>query len=320
MIYYLIADYTPQSWGNGMIYEHVRMLRAAGFEACALHHHAPFRPDWLEIEIPIRYLDEKGFAATAEDTVVVPEVLAASDVVRQFDWRRIVFVQGSFLILRGLESHSDYAELGYEEAIAVLPHVARVVQRHFGVTAHVVPPFVASHFFDAADAPRECRVLFAVKEGYRALGIPDQEIALRLLEKEISRRPRWSLVPLEGYPHRQISSFMRTSMFLVNVHSHEAFNTTVPEAMAAECVAICYEGGGGADFLRPGENAIVFPNQHLYQLVERVCDLMDDFDKVAPLLDRLRKSGRETAASFRPENTAEALVGFFSRRLQAAHR
>jgi hypothetical protein len=318
MIYYLISDNVSHGWGDGMIYEHVRILRKAGFDAYALHHHAPFRHSWLDANIPIRYLDEAGFEAGADDVVVVPEVLAASENVRRFPWRRIVFVQGSFLIFRGLQNHSDYAELGYEDALAVLPHVAAIVERHFAVSAHVVPPFVARHFFEPAEAPRKRQILFAAKEGYRTLGVPDQEIARRLLEKEVARRADWSFVPLEHFSHREVSALMRSSMFLVNVHSHEAFNTTVPEAMAAGCVAVCYEAGGGTDFLLPGENAIVFPNQHVYQLVERVCELMDRFDEIGDMLERIRAGGRATAASFRPEHTAESLIAFFSEGLQAA--
>lgn len=320
MIYYLVGDYTAHSWGNGMIYEHVRILREAGYDACVLHHYAPFRIEWLNSDVPVRHLDEPGFQPTADDIVVVPEVLAASEIVRQFPWRRMLFVQGAFLIFRGLQNHTDYAELGYEEALAVLPYVGRVVERHFGVSAHVVPPFVAPHFFEPEDVPRERRVLFAMKEGYRALGIPDQEIGRRLLEKEVARRAGWSFVPLEGFTHREIASLMRSSMFLVNVHSHESFNTTVPEAMASGCVVICYEAGGGRDFLRPGENALVFPNQHVFEVVERVCELMDRCDEMGDELERIREAGRETAASFRPENTAAALTGFFSTRLQPARR
>ncbi len=314
MIYYLLADYAPQSWGNGMIYAHVGILRDAGYEAFALHQHAPFRPNWIEIDVPIRYLDEPGFTATSDDVVVVPDVLAASDVVQRFPWRRFVFVQGSFAIFLGLKTHSDYAELGFEAAMGVLPHVVRVVERHFGVPAHLVPPFVAQHFFKPGNGSRDQRVLFAVKEGYRALGSPDQDIAQRLLQKEIARRKGWSLVPLAGYTHREVSDLMRSSMFLVNVYSHEAFNTTVPEAMAAGCVPICYEGGGGVDFLLPGENAIVFPNQHLYELIDRVCDLVDHAGDNIALLTRVREGGRTTAASFSRDRTAEALLQFFSRR------
>jgi len=73
MIYYLIGDYPGHSWGNGIIYSHVGMLRDAGFDAFALHHHAPFRPDWLEIDVPIRYVDGSGFGPDGNDIVVVPK-------------------------------------------------------------------------------------------------------------------------------------------------------------------------------------------------------------------------------------------------------
>jgi glycosyltransferase involved in cell wall biosynthesis len=313
VIYYAVADYAPLSWGVGMIYEHVRMLREAGYEAVVLHERSPFRPDWVDADAPVAYRDDPSLTLTAEDLVVVPEVLAADEWLRAQPWRRVVFVQGSFLIVRGLGDASDYRALGYERAMGVLPHVARAVERHFGVEADVVPPFVAPYFFEPASAPREKRVLFAVKDGYRALGIPDQEIARRLLEKEIARRGGWELLPLEGFTHRETAALMRSSMFLVNVFSHEAFNTTVPEAMAAGCVPVCYEAGGPRDFLKGGVNAIVFPNQDVYALVERVCDLVDRFDESA--LDRLRRGGRETAESYSPARTRAALLTFFSRRL-----
>ena len=316
MIYYLIADYSAHSWGNGILYSHVRMLLDAGYDACVLHHQAPFRPSWLELDIPFRYLDESGFAPAADDVVIVPEVSAASPIVRQYPWRRIMFVQGSFLIFRGLQDYWNYAQLGYEDAMAVLPHVAHIVERFFGLKAHVVPPFIAPYFFEPAREPREKRVLFAWKEGYRALGIPDQEIALRLLAKEVVHRRGWSMETLEGFTHREIAELMRSSMFLVNVFSHEAFNTTVPEAMAAGCVPICYEAGGGIDFLQPGENAIVFPNQRVFALVERVCELMDHCDAMSDELEKLRAGGRTTASAFHPEATRQALLEFFSTRVQ----
>ncbi|HUJ16264.1 MAG TPA: glycosyltransferase [Thermoanaerobaculia bacterium] len=316
MIFYLLGDYAPQSWGNGMIYAHVGILREAGYDACALHQHAPFRPDWLDVDVPIRYLDEAGFAATEQDTVVVPDVLSTSPSVQQFPWHRIVFVQGSFSIVYGLGDHADYAELGFETAITILPHIARVIERHFGVSANVVPPFIAPYFFSGGEIERARRVLFPLKPGYGAFGIPDQEIARRLLQKEIAKRPQWTFTLLEKLRHREVAALMQSSMFLVNVYSHEGFNTTVPEAMAAGCVPVCYEAGGGVDFLRPGENAIVFPNQHVYPLIDRVCQLIDDFDgaRTQDLLQHIRRGGHETAKTFNRERTADALLRFFSAR------
>lgn len=316
MIHYLVADHPAPSWGTGMLYEHVRLLRELGHEACVLHHHAPYRPAWRELEVPVHYLDQPGFAPSASDVVVVPEVLAASEAVRSYPWRRVVFVQGGFLVVRGMGGGVDYAALGYEAAMAVLPRVAGVVERHFGLAADVVPPFIAPYFFEANPRPRERRVLLAVKEAYRLAAVPDEEIAGALLAKELARWPQWPLVLLTGMTHREVAELMQTSTFLINVHSHEAFNTTVPEAMAAGCIPVCYEAFGGRDFLRDGENAIVFPNQEIYALVERVCDLVDRFDEQSELRERLRAGGRSTAASFRPEVTARALARFFTDRLR----
>lgn len=315
-IYYLLEDHDAPSWGAAMLYEHVRILREHGYDARALHHAAPFRPTWISHDVPVAYLDAAGFAPRAEDVVVVPEVLAGSDILRRFAWRKVAFVQGSFLIVRGIGGFSDYAEIGFEAAMGVMPHVTRVIERHFGVAAEVVSPFVAPYFFETPPAPRQRRILLADKEGYRLLGIPDQDIARHLLAVEVARRPGWSFVPLRDFGHREVARLMQTSTFLVNVFSHEAFNTTVPEAMAAGCVPICYEAGGSTEYLRDGSNAFVFRNQKVYELVEFAAHAMDSMDELEPALESMRESGRQTAAAFSPEHTATELVGFFSNRLR----
>jgi hypothetical protein len=317
MIYYLIGDHPEPSWGTGMLYEHVRLLRAMGHDACVLHHAAPYRPGWRELEVPVRYVDEPGFAPTISDVAVIPEVLAGTDAALRHPWRRWVFVQGSFLVMRGLGGGIDYSAVGYEAAMAVMPHVAHVVERHFGLPAQLVPPFIAPHFF-APHPPaelRERRILLVDKEGYRLAGVPDQEIAGALLDREVARRPGWSLARLVGRTHREVAELMRDSLFLVNVNSLEAFNSTVPEAMATGCIPVCYDAVGGRDYLVDGENAVVFNNHEVYALVERVCDLMDRFGEHGPFLASLREGGRRTAASFNSAATAEALGRFFAAHL-----
>ena len=320
MIFYLLPDHPLPSWGNGMLYEHVRLLRGLGYEACALQRQAPFRPEWLEVDVPFRYLDEPGFAPADTDVVVVPEVQAAGEVARRYRWRRVVFVQGAFLILSGAGGAVDYRALGYEAAMAVLPCVARIVETHFGLAAAVVPPFVASYFSGPEAGPRQRRILMVVKEGYRQAGYHDHQIAAALLTRDLARHPDWSLVPLTGFTHRQVAGLMKTSAFLVNVNSLESFNTTVPEAMAAGCVPVCYEAYGGRDFLRDGENAIVFPTHDVYELVERVRGLVATYDEHDPGLARLREGAGRTMASFTPEATARALAGFFDSRLRLPPR
>lgn len=309
-IYYLLGDDPSPSWGAGLIYHHVRLLREHGFDARVLHQTSPYRPAWVDVDVPVSYLNDPRFTPGPGDVVVAAEVMAADPAVHRYPWRRIVFVQGSFLIHRGLGGASDYAALGFEAAMAVMPHVARVIERHFGIKATIVPPFVAPYFVDAG-RDRERRILFSAKPIYRLLGISDHEIALALLTREIAKRPGWTLLSLENFTHRRVAELMQTSMFLVNVNSHESFNATVPEAMATGCIPVCYEATGGRDYLRDGENAIVFDNQQVYAIVEKVCDLMDGLDAQRDLLDRLRLGARETMKAFTPQKTAEALVRFF---------
>ena len=76
----------------------------------------------------------------------------------------------------------------------------------------------------------------------------------------------WTVVELENKPHRHVARIFRQAAIHINVNCQESFNATVPEAMAAGCIPVCYEAFGGQDYLRDGENAYVFPTHHAYPL------------------------------------------------------
>ena len=319
-IWYLVPDHDAPSWGVGLLCHHVRLLREAGLSAFVLHNRSPFRLSWLDVDVPGRYLSDATLRFEPTDVLVVPEVLAHPARAVPHPLRRVVFVQGSFLILQGADRAFDYRELGYEAALAVLPHVREIVAAHYGLTPAVIPPFVAEYFFsDPADRerPRRRQVLLVGKPEYLQAGYLDQDIAVKLLTRHferLSRRPghpRWELVVLSGKTHRETAEIMRRAAFLLNFNTLEAFNTTVPEAMAAGCIPVCYEAYGGRDFLRAGENAFVFPNNHAYPLLERVFDLTENYEERQAELAALRRAAAATANGYREERTARALVDFF---------
>ena len=307
-VFYLCPDYIEPSWGIGMLYAHVAILRRHGIAAWVLHHQAPFRPAWLTSAAPIAYLDRVEPAPTTRDVLVVPEVLAGSGPARGFPGRRVVFVQNVFSIVSGLGGAADYQALGYGRAIAVLPHVKRVVERYFGLDATVVPPCIAAGFFaDSADPGgevRERRILLAPAK----VMTPDREALVMLLQRRLAARPDWSLVELRGFDHGEVARLMRSSAFLVNVNLGEAFNTTVPEAMAAGCIVHCYEAFGGQDFLRDGVNANVFPNLYVFPLLDRLFDLMENYDARRDEIATMRHNALATAATFTEAGTEAALL------------
>lgn len=317
-ILYLAPDYDIPSWGNGLLYHHVRLLREAGFDARLLHEKEPFRMSWIDMDLPIEYRRSgwrgKRFQPKPEDLLVVPEVQAHSDEVAAFSCRKVVFVQGGFLILNAFERAIDYRELGFEAALAVMPHIRDIVSRHFGLEPAVVPPFVADYFFvpeGTLGQTREKRILLAGKPIYREAGYVDFDVAHKVLSRAVERRAEWELVELAGLSHRDTAALMQRSALLINLNILESFNAIVPEAMAAGCPVFCFEAYGGRDFLRSGENAMVWPNNYVYPLLDEACGLIENYDERTADLDGLRRRGWETAKSFSQGRTADALIRFF---------
>ena len=128
-----------------MIYTHVRLLCANGIDAAVLHSEPGFRPAWMAFDAPRVYLGN-GFRATESDLLVVPEVHAAESQVLNLAKKRIVFVQASSYIAPCLGGAKSYRALGYQGAIAIMPHVREIVERHYGLEAPVIPPCIAPWF------------------------------------------------------------------------------------------------------------------------------------------------------------------------------
>jgi hypothetical protein len=304
LILYYAPDTNVPSWGIGMLYTHVRLLRAGGLDAAVLHQRRGFRPTWLKVDVPIVY-PRRRMACTL---LVVPEVFAADPKILAMAERRVVFVQAASYIASGLASAADYCELGYESAIATMPHIREIVERHYGVPAPVVPPAIAPYFFAPAGEletrPRKRQVVLCPKPWCRDLSIVRQVLRHRLPPLG------WRYLELESRPHRAVARAFRESAFHVNVNCHESFNATVPESMAAGCVPICYEAFGGRDYLRSGRNAIVFPTHDAYPLIERTLKMVEEYEDAG--LSRIRRAAYATALRYTEAHTATALLKFYS--------
>lgn len=308
-VFYLAPDWDQPSWGLALLYEHVAMLRQHDIDAAIVHLKRPFKLSWIDLDVPVRYLDSRLFRPRRRDLLVVPEILAGRGSVLRHKCRKIVFAQGSFLLLARLDGAQDYAELGYEGAITILPHLQRIIERYFGVEATLVPPYVAPYFFVPDDDETQNRQRQIVH--FPKAGSQDHDILVKILRRELRRHPQWQLVELSGLEHRQVAKAMRQAAFFCNVNCREAFNTTVPEAMAAGCIPVCFEAFGGRDYLRDGDNAYVFPNNHVYPLIDKLLELVASYDARQEELTRVRVGAMATARRYTRERTEAALLAFF---------
>jgi hypothetical protein len=319
-IWYLAPDFAEPSWGVGMLYGHVELLRRDGRDAVIVHTDSDFRPPWLDSKVPV--VGNGDLRPASDDVVVVPEVLV-DDPRTTAGGRAVLFVQNVFSLLERFEAAVGARARGFVHAMAVLPHARDAIRVLADLPSQVVPPYVAPYFtapFDELVSPRFPRVVVHAKSSSRELPVARRALELVIAgalpglvggrsQHELSR---WEIVELRGLTHHEAAETLREACLFVNLNCFEAFNTTVPEAMAAGAVPVCYEAYGGRDFLRDGDNAFVFPNNSLLPLIERVVDLMaaPEPEREARLV-AIRQRAWETAARYTPEATAVALREFF---------
>ncbi|OGW72362.1 MAG: hypothetical protein A2Y02_00840 [Omnitrophica bacterium GWA2_52_12] len=314
-IFYLVPDHLVPSWGLGMLYHHVLFLRAAGYQAFLLHRSADFALPWLDCKAPVISLDSPPEFFDS-DTLVVPEIFPLHPRARAWKGPKLIHIQGGMPAGATTDTDSlDYAAMGYQAALVQLPHLRPMAEKFGGLPASVIPPFIAPYFFlpkGSKPLPKKKQVVFYAKKrspDYTAF----KKIAPAVLKRcrPLPGAENWRLIELENYTHNAAAELMKESAFFVNLNFWEAFNSSVPEAMAAGCIAFCYEAVGGADFLRDKRNAFVFRSHHLYDLAGQLALALQRYDSDAAHFRSLLKNALRTAERFTADKTCESVVNFF---------
>jgi len=317
-IYYFSPDTDNPSWGMGLIYKHVELLNKNNLDAFVLHGKPGFRMTWMSNDVPIVYMSEKSTTIAPQDILVLPEVVASQEPVRELACRKIVFIQNAFLMLKQSSVETDYSRLGFEHAITIMPHLRRIIPKFHGVDTSIIPCCLNKPF-------RQPLKIGTVKERKKQILIypkknsKDYIILKKVLDFETSRTPSilegWKIIELKGKSHVEVAALMRESALFVNVNCYEAFNTSVPEAMASGCAVLCYEAFGGRDFLVNGKNAFVYQNNEIYPLIGKLLEIVEGYEKYYGLLDCMREVAYSQMSEYTEKKTEQALLEFFKQRL-----
>lgn len=318
-VYYYVMENNMPSWGTGMIYYHVWLLHKNNIEAYVLHDKANYRLPWLELDVPIKYINNKSLSINLADYLVIPEFYADNLQLQKYKCKKIVFVQNAFYIFDGLKNIETYEELGISQVFYYMPHLKKTLRQVTDLPLFETPPFIAPYFFTKeTEKERQKRIIIYPKHNNR-----DYLILKRMLQQKLNLAPKngfqklfkkdnWELIELKDKTHHQVAKEMQQATFFISLNTTEAFNSSVPEAMAAGCINICYEGVGPADFLVDGRNAFVFSNNHVYNLVEKLSELLRDYDNKKTVLDRMRLAARQTAEAYKIAILEKSMLSFFS--------
>src|SRR4051812_17621641 len=98
-IFVICPDHDAPSGGVRRLYRHVDVLRRHEFAATLVHDRPGFRCSWFANDTPVTARSEVSF--TAQDFLVVPEVLGPGLAALAPAVPKVVFNQNAYLTFRG---------------------------------------------------------------------------------------------------------------------------------------------------------------------------------------------------------------------------
>ncbi len=226
--------------GIKMAFRHVETLRQAGFDAHVATPDAQ-PPGWFQTTaspLPLEAL------APATDVLVFPENHAG--FFRHFaPWsnRKVVFCQNQFMIYRGLDGQSDYADFGVTDVLCPGQQVAAFCRRRCPKqTIHLVPYPLDERLF-VPRPPKRLQIAYAPRKR------PLEAAFVRDLFR--ADNPAWAAipwVPLAKMSEAEVARVLGESALYLSLCRFEALPLSLLEALASGCVVAGFTGWGGRDF------------------------------------------------------------------------
>jgi len=288
---YVVGAYLPNG-GTLMAYHLGRILEEEfGFHAVAVATASETADHGIHdyaLRMPLVPLAQMEKEITRNDLLIVNPSFSS----HQFGWRlpgfKISYVQG-FSTFALLDRKLDHY-------VAVSGFVRDFLHTVYGVDARVIPPFVNLDNLPAAlpwvERPE------AVVLPYRK-GLPEVwELSYRRLRDILTKRaPHITLAePLagSGTPQQDLLSRLGSARYFLTLSAAEGFGLVPLEAMAMGTTVIGYDGFGGRQYMRSGDNCAVAP----YPEIERVAELLIEAVKNPQRSATMAEQGRAAASRY----------------------
>jgi glycosyltransferase involved in cell wall biosynthesis len=301
IIYYIVRSSGP-SGGIKVLLEHVRTLRAAGFDAYAYTKNQDQRPTAFEVDAPIL---SGAINITAKDVIIRPETFSHTDLVAAAKaglWQA-VFVQNHYFCRHGLGPARRYAELGIPDVYCASQRIKRFLETN-GIASDVpvipcaveMPDSIAGKVERIAVMPRKRRFEFNFIRHHFALRYPD-----------LADIP-WAVI--ENMPHSEVLETLARSTLFLSLQRLEGFGLPALEAMAAGCLVAGFAGDGGWDYADAANGSWV-QEDALEEAADALAAAARGLRGGDPRFRAMVEAGRSTAARFGAEARDKALIGYF---------
>lgn len=308
---FVIGAYLPNG-GTHMAYHIGRILeRDFGVSAIAVQ---------VGDETPAHGIHAYDLAMPQVTLAQMEEAIRADDILianpsfssHQFGWRlpgfKLCYVQG----------FSTYALLdrGFDHYVAVSSFVHDFLRTVYALDTRVIAPFIDVEAMPSVPAwdARPARRVLPYRKGIAEVW---EQSHARLRDIVTRRAPHIEFAdPLVGSDIAQQDLFAQIggTRYFLTLSAAEGFGLVPLEAMALGCTVIGYDGFGGRQYMRSGENCRVAP----YPQIERVADMLIAAVDDPASSSRIAQRGQQTASEFNYAAFRTAWIEELSAALQMA--
>jgi glycosyltransferase involved in cell wall biosynthesis len=217
------------------------------------------------------------------DLVIANPSFSRNDFGLRLPARKLMYVQGfGKAVLDGF----------FDRYVCASRYLAEMVRSQYEIEAPVIPPFIHLDRIPGGPPWRERpagRVLVMAKtSGDVLLG------RLQVLMAERHPNAGFEVEVADELSHPELLDRMSRNRYLLSLSPREGFGLAPLEAMAAGCTVVGFHGGGGLEYMRPGENCEVVAYPALEQVADRLGAVIADEARA----ERLAAAGREAAGAF----------------------
>jgi|GEM_PF-309804 len=304
-ILYFCPEVAFASAGVRRLYRHVAALERRGFNAFVLHRRKDFKAPG-QLCVPHLSLDQ--IQLTGRDIVVIPEghpnIMHA---LRDAACRRFVIALNWDYIYKTLPDQMDWRMFGIERVLVVSPVIGNMISWAMRLPIHLLDSSIDQDLYYHEPAGKLPQVVYIQR---KAACIDVLKRILRSRKVDYIDRIPWH--PLADLSEPEYAAEIRKASVFLNLSSAEGFPTSCMEAMAAGTLVVGFDGVGGKQLLRGGENCLLAPTGDYVTLAYALAPVLDSMlAGETAACGKMIAGGLKTVQHMTAEKEAQSLVEFW---------
>jgi SAM-dependent methyltransferase len=304
-IFYFCPDVAVASAGVRRLYRHVAALVSHGLNAAILHQRLSFKaPD--QPDVPLDCLEQTQIES--QDVVVIPEGHPQiMERLGQTASRKFVIALNWDYVFKTLPNGLDWRHFNIERVMVVSAFIGQMISWAMRLPIHLLDSAIDHERYHFSPEIKQRQVVYIQRKAACIAPL------LRLLAARNARYTgdiQWRA--LTGLSETDYAREIRAASLFLNLSAAEGFPTSCMEAMAAGTVVAGFDGVGGRELLKHGENCLLAPTGDYVSLAYTLAPLLDNMlNGGTAAWGPLRENGFKTAAPLTLERETRSLLDFW---------